>query len=170
VRFKFLLVILAFCITSYSHAGDGDGNFTLYLVRHAEKQDDGSRDPALTETGNRRAVQLAEWLSDKDIGVIWSSDYKRTRDTAKPLLTESGLELSIYDPRDLPSLSTRLLQQKHNAYVVGHSNTTPDLARLLCQCAIDDMNDTEYDRLIEITLNDGRARVRTIRQDQLSQH
>jgi broad specificity phosphatase PhoE len=58
-------------------------NFELYLVRHAEKQADGSRDPELTEAGTHRADNLAGWFEDKNISDIWSSDYKRTRDTAK---------------------------------------------------------------------------------------
>lgn len=158
--------------------GSGD-SYNLYLVRHAEKQADGSRDPSLTEVGKQRAQQLANWFQDKDIRDIWSSDYIRTRNTAGPSLSRLGLsglgfsgpghELRIYDPDELVSLSVTLLQIQHNAIIVGHSNTTPELARLLCQCVIDDMDDSEYDRLIVISVVGGETQVKTLRQDPLSQ-
>jgi phosphohistidine phosphatase SixA len=167
VRLRILLVLLAGCLNGCAYANDNDSTFTLYLVRHAEKQDDGSRDPALTEAGNHRAGQLANWLKDKDIRAIWSSDYKRTRETAKPLVLEPGFELNIYDPRNLPLLAEKLLQQKENAFIVGHSNTTPELARLLCHCVIDDIDDSEYDRLIVISVTGGETHTKTLRQKQL---
>ena len=104
MRLRVLIVILACCFIGNTTASDKDNSYTLYLVRHAEKQSDGSRDPALTEAGRNRSAQLANWFQDKGITEIWSSDYKRTRDTANPLVTGLGLELSIYDPRNLPEL------------------------------------------------------------------
>ena len=169
MRVRFLLVLLAFSLTGCATTADTDKSYKLYLVRHAEKQADGSRDPALTEAGKQRSQQLANWLQDKHIKDIWSSDYKRTRDTAKPLLSSLGLQLNIYDPGDLTALSKNLLDKQHNALIVGHSNTTPELARLLCQCDIEDMVDSEYDRLIEISVVDGETQVAILQQDRLSQ-
>jgi len=148
---------------------DTNNGFTLYLVRHAEKQQDGSRDPVLTEAGKRRAEQLAKWFEGKDIEGIWSSDYRRTRDTATPLLAQAGLKLRLYDPGDQTTLVKNLLDRKHNALVIGHSNTIPELARLLCGCAIADMDESEHDRLIVIAVDDGETKVRTLRQDRLFQ-
>ncbi len=148
-------------------ANEHDPGFHLYLVRHAEKLPGGSRDPGLDDSGVRRAERLAVWLQERDIGVIWSSDYVRTRDTAKPLLSALGLDLTIYDPRKLPELAELLQQQQQNALVVGHSNTTPDLARLLCDCVIEDMDESEYDHLIVITFVDGNLQVETLAQTSL---
>ena len=162
MRSALILFLVACCLVGCTPAQDDD--YTLYLVRHAEKQADGSRDPALTEAGMQRSENLAGWFGDKDIQDIWSSDYKRTRDTAKPAISRLGLELIIYDPSDLAALSVTLLGNKNNALIVGHSNTTPDLARLICECEIDDMDDSEYDRLIVISVTAGKTLATTIRQ------
>ena len=152
MRIRILLLLLACCFSGNTTATGNDDTFTLYLVRHAEKQSDGSRDPELTEMGKNRAVQLGKWLQDKNIVDVWSSDYKRTLGTANPLLTELGLEANIYDPGKLAQLAEQLRNNHHNAFIVGHSNTTPELARLLCECAIADMDESEYDRLIVISV------------------
>ena len=169
IRNKILLFLLACCFIGNAAAADKDGSYTLYLIRHAEKQADGSRDPALTEIGKNRSEQLAVWLQDKNITEIWSSDYKRTRDTAKPLATGLGLELTIYDPRNLPDLVEKLAHNQSTALIVGHSNTTPELARLLCDCSVADMDESEYDRLIVISISNTETRVRTLQQNHLLQ-
>jgi len=95
---RLLVVVLACCVFAGTPAYGKDNSHTLYLIRHAEKQADGSRDPMLSKTGSHRAEQLADWFKNKNIEDIWSSDYHRTRDTVKPLVTMLGLELSIYRP------------------------------------------------------------------------
>ena len=171
MRAQILLLLLACCLTDCVAATDTDTDksYKLYLVRHAEKQSNVSLDPALTEAGKHRSVTLAIWLDDQDIQDIWSSDYKRTRDTAQPTLARLGLELNIYDPRDLLSLSETLLSNQNNALIVGHSNTTPELARLLCDCDIEDMDESEYDRLIVISIGSSGTQVRTLMQNNLPQ-
>lgn len=161
-----LLLLLGGCVGNTNLSDPGD-SFTLYLVRHAEKQTDTESDPGLTETGKNRAEQLATWLQDKDIEDTWSSDYRRSRDTAGPLLARMGLELRLYDPRHLPALVAELLDNRRNALIVGHSNTTPELARLLCQCVIAAMDESEYDRLIVVSISAGKARAETLVQHAL---
>jgi phosphohistidine phosphatase SixA len=165
MHLRILLILLASCLTGSVSAAGNDNIFTLYLVRHAEKQSDGGRDPGLTTAGMDRARKLADRLQNKDIVDIWSSDYKRTRSTAEPLLEELNLDLKIYDPGNLPALAEQLRDNSSNAYVVGHSNTTPELARLLCQCVIADMDESEYERLIVITVVGEEVRVQALRQN-----
>jgi phosphohistidine phosphatase SixA len=163
-----ILLIVCSCFGSINASGN-DSSYTLYLVRHAEKQVDGGKDPALTEQGKHRSEQLAAWFLDKDINEVWSSDYKRTRDTAGPLLSALDLNLTHYDPRKLPVLVKKLQASRNNAVVVGHSNTTPELAGLLCECVIPDMDESEYDRLIVVTVIDGVSRVESLTQNTLFQ-
>jgi phosphohistidine phosphatase SixA len=169
MQLRILLTLLVCCLTGNTTATANDGEFTLYLVRHAEKQADGSRDPALTEAGNHRAEQLANWLLDKGIMDIWSSDYKRTRDTAEPLLAKLGLTLNSYKPRDLAMLADELLRNQYTALVVGHSNTTPELASLICHCSIAAMDESDYDQLIEISVDGENIQVKTLQQSLLIQ-
>ncbi len=86
-----------------------------------------------------------------------------------PLLRQLELELNSYDPRNQSTLVESLLTQQKNALIVGHSNTIPELARLLCECAVADLDDTEYDRLIIISVADSEAVVKTLQQNRVFQ-
>ena len=121
--------------------------FGIHLFRHAEKQA-GSPDPGLTELGQARAEFIAHYLGSDPTTVkqVWSSDYARSRDTAMPLADKLGVEIRLYDPRNLPALREKLLQEKSDAVVIGHSNTTPELAAILCDCKIESMAESDYER------------------------
>ena len=120
---------------------------TYYLVRHAEKTKD-KTDPALTELGTQRAQDLALRLQGVPLTKLYSSDYKRTRDTAAPIAVATNLELILYNPRDLDSFSKDLLIETGHILVVGHSNTTPELSALLGgESGRPIVEATEYDRL-----------------------
>lgn len=123
----------------------------VFLVRHAEKTDAG-RDPGLTEAGKERALELAKILRSAKIEHVHSSDYIRTRETAEPTAKELGLTTEIYDPRDLESLAQKLRDTGGTHLVVGHSNTTPVMVRLLGGDPGTEINEkNEYDRLYIIT-------------------
>lgn len=169
MRIRLFLLVITTCFICNAVAADKDHSFTLYLVRHAEKQADGSRDPALTSAGKHRAQQLAYWLRDKGIKDVWSSQFARTRDTAKPLLSDRGLDLNIYDPGNQEELVRQLLKKRHTALVVGHSNTIPELARLLCKCHITNMDESEHDRLILALVTNTGVQIRTLQQNGLFQ-
>ena len=125
----------------------------VFLVRHAEKTAD-KNDPALTAEGQARAETLASMLADAGLTHIHSSDYKRTRDTAAPLAARLGLEVQIYDPRDLPAMAAQLKSQSGRHLVVGHSNTTPQLTELLGGEGGTPITEaTEYDRLYYVTID-----------------
>ena len=129
---------------------------TIYLVRHAEKQK--GDDPGLTDEGHLRAQTLKDKLSDTGITRIYSSDYKRTQQTAGPLADHLGLSVISYDPRDLDGFANQLSSQTGVSLVVGHSNTTPQLAEALGGGIVVPMPETEYDRFIEIKLGkDGKV-------------
>jgi len=167
VRNLLLSLLLTCCFSLDVEAIDPAHSYKLYLIRHAEKVPDGTRDPVLTEAGKKRAEQLAAWFEDKELNQIWSSDYHRTRDTATPLLTQSGLKLSLYDPDAQAELVKQLFERQQNALIIGHSNTIPALARLLCECTIADMQESEHDRLIIVSVEEGTTMVRVLQQNQL---
>ena len=123
-----LSFILLFSLPGTSQKFKSDQ--TIFLVRHAEKADDGTRDPDLTGIGNRRAQKLATMLKQFDIKKIYSTDYKRTRNTAQPLATALGLPVELYDPRS-KELIDKLSKMKGNVLIVGHSNSTPTLTNAI---------------------------------------
>lgn len=168
---KIITIWMAFIcsLTLTSAQSDGSVSFQLitkevpesatvvYLVRHAEKAiSSGSmmdKDPALTPQGEARAKDLARLLQDAGIQYIFSSDYKRTRNTAQPIADLLGLEVQLYDPRQLGDLAEKIQSNNGRYLVVGHSNSTPSMVQLLGGepgPPIDDA--TEYDRLYTLVL------------------
>ena len=147
-------VLLATLFLTLPHQARSQSTTTVvYLVRHAEKVDD-SRDPPLSGAGRERAALLAEMLRDARLTHLHSTDLERTRDTAAPIARQSGLQVQLYDPQDLEGFAARLRATPGRHLVSGHSNTTPELVRLLGGQS-SDMPDPEYDRLYVLTLEPG---------------
>jgi phosphohistidine phosphatase SixA len=124
----------------------------VFLVRHAEKQ--AGDDPALTAAGVERVAALSAALADAGVQHVHSSDFARTRMTAAALPSQPRL----YDPRKLDVLVAHLRATPGRHLVVGHSNTTPEVVRLLGgQPGTPIVEETEYDRLYVVTLGAGGA-------------
>lgn len=120
---------------------------TFYLVRHAEKELEG-RDPALSPAGYERAKTLAARLSSIELSAVYSTDTRRTRDTAANVLAQKGIALQIYDGRALEAFAQTLSEARGNILIVGHSNTTPQMAEALGgEGGSPIIEATEYDRL-----------------------
>ncbi len=124
----------------------------VYLVRHGETAPDGTRDPALAPAGQARADLLASMLVDAGISHVHSSDYRRTRQTARSVAERQGLEILPYDPRDLESFADRLRETPGRHLVSGHSNTTPELVRHLGGEPGEPMDESEFDRLYVLSI------------------
>lgn len=128
-------------------AGAMAGPTSVIVLRHAEKLAD-DPDPQLSPAGRIRAEALVSMLEDAEIRRIFSTDYRRTRETVEPLARALGLEVEIYDPGDLPGLVRRLAESGEPSLVVGHSNTTTAVVELLGGAPGPPIEDaTEFDRL-----------------------
>ena len=147
---------LAAVVTVAAGCGDSeppeaaDATWSVWLLRHAEKADDGTRDPPLDATGAARAAGLATQYAQAGIEALWSTDYRRTRDTLLPLAETTGVPVQTYDPREPAALVATLRARARNAMVVGHSNTIPDLTTRLCECTVEPMDDGEYGRMARV--------------------
>ena len=165
MNFSYIVILaLTFSFTSCKPAPDTAADVpesVFFLVRHAEKVDE-SDDPPLSEVGHRRAQTLASLLRDARIESIYSSDLVRTRDTATPLIEGLGLELNLYDPRNLEELAKELLLVPGRYLVVGHGDTTPELARLLGAEPGSDIARNEYDRLYVLVHRPGLGTTTTL--------
>lgn len=131
---------------------------TIFLVRHAEKVDS-SRDPELSLQGKARAVRLMELLSETGVDQIYSTDYKRTRNTARPLAEKLDLFIESYRPFE-EELVTTLKDEMEGKkiLVVGHSNTIPALVnQLIGEKVYEQLPDDAYSNLFVVTIIDGKA-------------
>ena len=152
--FSILVALLLFPSAAVTQAAE----FTVFLVRHAEKADT-SRDSELSKVGQLRAKNLAKVLKDAEIEYVHSTDFRRTKATAAPISKQANLRLRIYSPRALKELVTLIRSQKGRHLVVGHTNTVPKTAQLLGGdpgFPIDESN--EFDRLYVINMSaDGKV-------------
>jgi len=108
---------------------------TVFLVRHAEKVADGSTDPELTDEGRARAERLVAMLAEVHLDAVYSTPFKRTRDTASPVAAAKGLEVTITEVGTgfVDRLAKQILDENRGktVLVVGHSNTLgPTIASL----------------------------------------
>ncbi|MFD2167292.1 SixA phosphatase family protein [Thalassotalea euphylliae] len=125
-------------------------DYTLYLVRHAEKQASEDGDPNLTACGQQRASELARILAQTNLKNVYSTSYKRTLQTANYTAQKHSVALTQYAPNGLTQLARVLKQKKETALIVGHSNTTPELLRLLTGERVT-MSEDEFNLLIQVT-------------------
>lgn len=159
VTFAAIMVMFAALLAS---AGS---TVTVFLVRHAEKAASGD-DPGLSEAGAKRAESLAVALGDAGITAIFSSEYKRTQDTAAPLAKRLGLPVTSVPGKDIDGLVAKLraLAPGARALVVGHSNTVPAVAAKLTGAKVAELTEADFDRLIvAVCGKDGQGEVLTLR-------
>lgn len=129
---------------------------TIVLVRHAEKADAQKDDPALSDAGQRRAEALATVLKGSKVTAIYTTQLRRTQETAAPLAKASGitprvLTIARGGMAEHVAEAVRLAREKPDGVVVivGHSNTVPAIARAL-GAETADMPECEYSRLVTI--------------------
>jgi broad specificity phosphatase PhoE len=151
---KYLKITCIVCFSILSAAEATSAETIYYLVRHSEKQSDGTRDPSLTTDGLLRANNVAAFLRDKSVTAIYSSDYKRTQETAAPTAALFMLPVRTYDPSALKAFADNLKNQTGRVLVVGHSNTTPVLANLLAGTSHPDLEEHQYDYLYIVRKSD----------------
>jgi broad specificity phosphatase PhoE len=161
-RIRAALVVCGIALTTL--AARAEPPLTVFLVRHAERDSAGA-DPSLTEAGRRRAEALSALLTDAGVTAIFSSEFKRTQETAAPLAKRLGISVTVVPGKDIDALLSKLraLPPGGRALIVGHSNTVPELGRRLTGAKVAEMPETEFDRLIVATSRkDGTGDVVTL--------
>jgi broad specificity phosphatase PhoE len=130
---------------------------TIVLVRHAEKADATSQDPELSAQGKERAQRLLKKISKYRPKEIYSTDFKRTKDTVQPVATKRHLQIQTYDPKNQKELAAKIMASPHKRVLVsGHSNTVPGLANLLARKELfKNLDDAEYGAIWVIRIKKG---------------
>lgn len=129
----------------------------VFVVRHAERADavTGGQtmmatDPDLSDVGKARAKSLAAALKDAGIKAIYTTEYKRTRQTAEPLAKALGIEVTVVPARDMPGLIEKVKAATANVLVIGHSNTVGDVIARLGVTDPVKLTDDDYDNLFVV--------------------
>lgn len=123
-----------------------------YVVRHAEKAAEPRQDPPLTNEGQQRAERLKGLLNNKGIKQVYSSNYVRTQETARPTAEMLGLSIESYNPGKQGVFIEQLKSSKKNTLIVGHSNTIRYVINGLTEeeTLKQDLMDDEYSNLFII--------------------
>ena len=151
-----LLLTLGF-LFDCSAQGNND-TFTIYLVRHAEKENSFADSP-LTPCGEERAESLCGFFRDVPLEAVYSTNYQRTQNTASPTASSKGLTVQDYEAHALNELMEELLRNKKDALVVGHSNTTGVLAGLLIGSELNDINLSIYNLIYQVVISNEGGRL-----------
>src|SRR5437867_993077 len=125
----------------------------VVIVRHAEKATNGS-DPALSSAGRARADALARILKDSGITAIFTTEFKRTQETAAPTATSTHVTPTVVAAKDTAALVGKLHQLNGNALVVGHGDTIPNIIKALGINSSINIPDADYSELLIVTLGD----------------
>jgi broad specificity phosphatase PhoE len=99
----------------------------VILVRHADRV---GENPDLSPAGRQRAETLAAMLAEGGIDAIFTSDAKRTKDTAKPLAAKLQLTPVVQDASATVA-AAQVRAAGEIVLVVGHSDTVPELIAAL---------------------------------------
>jgi broad specificity phosphatase PhoE len=145
------LVVLLFVSASIASAQP-----IVVIVRHAEKAINGGNDPDLSSAGRARAEALARILKDSGITAIFTSEFKRTQETAAPMATSAHVTPTVVAAKDTAALVARLHQLHGNALVVGHGDTIPNIVKALGINSPINIPDVDYSELLIVILGDKR--------------
>ena len=72
------------------------------------------------------------------------------------------IEITLYDPRKLEGFAQQMLTNSENILIVGHSNTTPALVKLLGGDPHGSIAETEYDRLYQLIITKSKLTTRLL--------
>lgn len=146
--------LILLCCLVFSSATIAEEPTTIYLVRHAEKIDS-SRNSDLTETGKTRAQTFSKLLQTHPVTHVFSTPFVRTRNTAAPTALFHQLDIEEYETRSSKDFATKLKGLTGTVFVVGHSNTIPDLVNLLSGESFKDLDETVYDKVYIVKFASG---------------
>lgn len=154
-RYVLLIVLAPWVLIGCASLPEPTAGATFLLVRHAEKADNGNKDPALSPAGQARAQRLGTALRDADLRAIYATRYRRSQQTALAVATalRPGLPVLAYDADQPATDFAAQLRRDHTAgtvLVVGHSNTVPAIAAALCGCVASQLGDGDYGRVYRV--------------------
>jgi len=128
------------------------GPSTIVLVRHAEPLAGGS-DPGLTALGKRRAELLSFMYQNAGVTAIFTSDLRRTKETAQPLAARLSLTPQELEGLNISAHRNRVLAGPSGVViVVGHTNTVPELIHALGVEPTVQIAANEFDRMFIVSL------------------
>ncbi len=147
-----LVLVVVLALAAQTHAQST--LTTLIFVRHAEKVNDGTKDPELNDSGRERSIHLSKMLADQKIDAVYSTNFKRTRNTVDQVAKDHGVAVTTYESLNGDQLKQLAAQHKGGTVLIcGHSNTTPAMINaVLGSNTFQQWDDTDHGNLIVVTM------------------
>ena len=152
-------LVLAFSVLFISLNSYSQEITTYYFIRHAEKLriDKTDKNPNLNYNGFKRAEAWKEVFSTISFDAVYSTDYSRTKLTAKPTADSKNLPILLFSSDNMYSEAFQNNTKGKTVLVVGHSNTTNVFAnKVLGEEKYDEINDSNNSNLYIVTIIDGK--------------
>ena len=152
-------LILTFIFLSLSLISYAQEITTYYLIRHAEKLriDKTDKNPNLNFNGYKRAEAWKDVFSNVSFDAVYSTDYNRTKLTAKPTAISKNLPILLYNPNTMYSEAFQNNTKGKTVLVVGHSNTTNVFVnKILGIEKYNEINDNNNSNLYIVTISNGK--------------
>jgi phosphohistidine phosphatase SixA len=149
---KRVLIIAVAMVLAAQCASSAETGRVIILVRHAERA---SADPdsPLNDVGRRRAECLARTLADSKVQGIFTTELKRSQETADPLSKLLKIYPTVMKAADTDELVKHLRSApEQTLLVVGHSDTLPKIIAGLGGGTISPIGHDEYDRMTTLTM------------------
>lgn len=154
-----LLILLSFVFTGYAQSNTATEDATItkiILIRHAEKADDGTKNPPLSSEGVLRAQKLNALFADIKIDSLYATQYKRTEQTLEVVSKNRNIKISNYNPSDKLFAENLLKNKGKTMLVAGHSNTIPALVNTLIKSnKYQQLDETEFGKIWVLTFKNG---------------
>lgn len=111
----------------------------ILIVRHAEKdrkernKEVDKQVPLKNPCGFQMAKELAEELKNENLSAIYTTEYTRTKQTAKPIADSIPLSPTVIDKNNLTGFVESVCTKSSDKtiLVVGHSDTSENFLKIL---------------------------------------
>jgi broad specificity phosphatase PhoE len=140
----------------------------VIVVRHGEKAATPKDNPPLSSAGEARAQALLVALRDAGVTTVITTDQRRTRATAAPLLSALHLQERIVPRTEKPEEDARAIaalvrKAGGTVLVVSHQLTIPHIIADLGGPSVPTMCDVEFSNLYVLVPSESQGKLRLIR-------
>lgn len=156
---KTIIILLAvFSSLSMFSQEENKDITTYYLIRHAEKKTNDGEDPGINAVGIERAKKWVETLKSVKFDRVFTTNFKRTKQTAKFIADANELPMLAYKVNDMYNDGFKFGTKGKTVLLVGHSNTIPMFVnKVLGKEKYPEMKEDNFGNLYIVIVVNGKA-------------
>lgn len=137
---------------------ESSNSTVLYFIRHAETVNDNTTsNPSLSKIGQNRAKSFITFFEDKRLDSVFTTNFKRTLQTAIPVAESKNIKPVYYDPNAIDYADFIKQQKGKKVLIVGHSNTTPNFVnKIIGSMKYSQMVHENHSDIFKVVINRGK--------------